>query len=613
MSPAHLRWVPRTHSSLEEIVETLGIVCPGSKAYSVRDTMPYYRIVPAFRAPRTIEGFDYAAPKDGAVAVGDLVWIPFRKQKIVGVVAEQLERTTVPKHRVKEILGSYANLRVSAQTIALMHAVALRSLSSPASVLHAWIGSPPKRPEEVTGHAKKRPFKGTTGSVLALNHWDAIVEVAVKASGDGCRVLILTPWTEQAKALAELCKGTALTSDMADGARFKAWSGFVRGDIRCLVATRIGAWLSAEADVVIVDEPENDDHKQDELAPRYDARWVAVQSKTPVLAIGLTPRLTSSQHAPDASAPEIPSAYITWVDTHRADWSGVAGLQGRALLPVEQANEAGHAVTIIHPIHGFRARLRCADCGWSAHCTRCGNGLTPGRSALVCQRCNQEEAMPACCPSCNGTDFSKSRPGRDSVVHDLQHHQLSADVFSLGEWHASAMRLEPQSVVVLTDLSLLAGASEDIRRRERLIIAFRRLADTCLARDAHLVVQGDAALLDDARRWLTSDGCRDALVREWEERKAFQLPPTARLVKLIVRGSGKAAEDVLIALRRAVPKDVSVDGPFAVEKLPGSRTPRSVIQATFPAQRPDAAIHKAISPLLTPNILVDLDPIALFE
>jgi len=162
-------------------------------------------------------------------------------------------------------------------------------------------------------------------------------------------------------------------------------------------------------------------------------------------------------------------------------------------------------------------------------------------------------------------------------------------------------------------LSILSGGSEDIRKRERLIIAFRRLADICAARDAHLVVQGSPELLDEARTWLTADGCAAALAREWSERKAFHLPPTARLVKLIVRGGGNAASDACAVLMRAVPRTVTVDGPFAVERLPGTRTPRAVLHATFPANTSDMAIQRIISPLLTPYTLVDLDPISLFE
>jgi primosomal protein N' len=438
-----------------------------------------------------------------------------------------------------------------------------------------------------------------------------VVATVTTAMQQGCRVLVLTPWTAHAERLAEACGGVALTSDLADGARFAAWSGFLRGNVRCLVATRIGAWLATEADLVIVDEPENDDHKQDELAPRYDARWIAAEAKradVPVLAIGLTPRIVSP-----TPIPSLADSPVTWVDTHRADWSGVAGVQGRTLLAMEQAMDAGHAVHVIHPIHGTRARLRCADCGWSAHCVRCGGGLTPSAEALACRRCAQEAAMPSACPSCGGTDFSKSRLGRDTLIRDLAKRELQASVHSLGEWHTASVRLAPQSLVVFTDLSLLPGMAEDVRRRERLIIGLRRLVDLCTSQDSHLMIQGDPALLDDARTWMTPEGCAAALQREWDERKAFHLPPAVRLVKLIVRGAPSNAETLAERLRHRLPREAAVAGPFTVERLPGTRAPRAIIHATFPPSTPDSAIQTALSPLLSDTVLVDLDPIAFFE
>ncbi|MEN9557650.1 MAG: primosomal protein [Candidatus Parcubacteria bacterium] len=606
--------------------------------------MPLFRVIPSFRAPRTIAGFDYVAPKEFTVGVGALVRIPFRKQTIVGVIDAALTVSSVPKKFLKEIAEPYADLRLSTQTLALLHTLAARSFSSPASVLHAWLGTLPKKTQKTDSSLQSDRCGGAFSRAKAiaesrekdtppiayatprlfLNHWhhpQGVVATATEACKDGKRVLILTPWTESARTLAEACGGTALTGDMADGARFAAWSSFLRGNIRCLVATRIGAWLATEADLVIVDEPENDDHKQDELAPRYDARWVAAQAQrhgTPVIAMGLTPRLTSSQQAlketPEA-LPAISSENIRWVDINRADWSPIAGLQGRTLIALEEALEKNHPCIIVHPIHGLRARMRCADCGWSPMCTRCGSSLTHERSALVCKRCHARESLVADCPKCGGTNFSKSRPGREAVEKTLRDHELSAQVLSLGEWRLTAARLAPSSrpLVILTDLSLLAGAAEDIRRRERLIIALRRLADVSTSCDGSLVIQGDATLLDDARTWLTSEGCAAALAREWEERNTFGLPPTTRLVKMIVRGTGNTTAHLLDALRPHLPTGATLSGPFAVERLPGTRTPRSIIHISFPAQTPDIAIQRLISPVLTAEMLVDLDPVSLFE
>ena len=340
----------------------------------------------------------------------------------------------------------------------------------------------------------------------------------------------------------ERCGATLLTSELAAGARFRAWSGFIRGDVRVLVATRAGAWLATESDLVILDEPENDDHKQDELAPRFDARWIAEQARhrgVSSVLIGLTPRLTA-----DMRASTVPTLMprLTAIDTHRSDWSPISGLQRRTVNILEEALKTGSKIFIIHPIHGDRARVRCADCGWTAICARCGAALTIQGSRRTCLRCHSKTESALVCPSCGGHDLSRSRPGRERLSKDLLAHGFNSQVrvLSIGEWN-DRPDLPPNALVILTDLSLLSGGVEDVRRKERLIVCFRRLADVCESASATLVVQSDPILLADAKSWLTGSGCLEALRHEAAERAQFHLPPAARLVKIIIRDSEQAS------------------------------------------------------------------------
>jgi primosomal protein N' len=573
--------------------------------------MPVARVIPSIRAPRRIAGFDYVVPEGMAVTAGDLVQVPFRNKQLTGVVAEVMDVAEQPDRPLKPVTSLVAGLRVSDRTIALLQSLAVRSLSSPASVLHAWIGALPKRLGEGAAKQRQSSLLPTKEAHLLANHRETVIETALAAKKEGKRVLILTPWTAGATEFGERLNAPALTSEAAVAARFKAWSGFLRGEHPILVATRIGAWLAGEADVVIVDEPENDDHKQDELAPRYDARWIAEEVHrlgASVMEIGLTPRLSLISTPPTIEI--VPRV----VDIHSADWSNVGGVQNRALLSIEEAIEEGRSAIIIQPIHGDRARLRCQDCGWTAACPRCGAGPTLDGTHLQCRRCGWKGDAFLACPSCGGARLSKSRPGRETTVRDLAANNLAAvRVVSLGEWNALPTSERTNAVVVLTDLSLLAGGVEDIRRRERLIIAFRRLADACVSANSTLVVQSDAQLSAEALPWLTSLGCTQALAREMNERETFNLPPATRLVKLIVRGPSTMAKGVAFTLRGRVTDGISVQGPFDVERLADSRMPRSVVQLIFPIGTPDTAIQALLDPVLSDDVLVDLDPVAFFE
>lgn len=532
-------------------------------------------VIPAIRVPRTLGHFDYSVPDGMEIAVGDLIRVPFRKRVLVGVVrAIRADGTERDLKTIERPLG----LRFNERTMALLDRLAAHAFSSPANVLFSWIGSPPKRIPGFTQKKKRRK-------------------------------LILVPWTGMAKEHDVPIQ----TGDLPAGKRFAAWAGFLSGETPELAATRMGAWLAAEADEVMLYEPENDDHKQDELAPRYDARWIADQAEdlgVKVTRIGLTPRVGGDME-------QIPPIDLSFhaIDLSSRDWSDVAGLQNRTLTMVEEAYAAEQPVTIIHPIHGERARLRCADCGWDTSCPRCGAGPTAERDRLVCHRCHWHGDAILQCPSCGGMRLSKSRPGRDAMTRNLVSRGMpNVRVVSLTEWNGGGAGVHAP-LLVLTDLSLLSGGVEDARRRERLIIAFRRFAERGKRMNADLVVQGSAELLADAKSWLTSDGCRVALERELEERRAFHLPPTVRLIKLICRGSVSSADAVKKALLPGamhIP-NATIAGPYPVEHLPGSRTPRWVIHATVPLQTTQSAIQTLLAPVLNTNVLIDLDPVAFFE
>ena len=297
------------------------------------------QVIPSLRTPRHVAAFDYTVPEGMTVRVGAFVRIPFRTKTIVGIVSSISEGTELLRP-LKPITDVIPSILFSSPTLQLLAALAERSGSSPATVLHAWIGTLPKRIPNDIPPSRQVTMLGKREVTLLTDRWhhpDGVIASARRAREDGKRVLILTPWAESASSLAKELDAIMLTGTLAAGARFKAWSGFVRGDQPLLVATRLGAWLAPEADVIILDEPENDDHKQDEMSPRYDARWIVERAHatgSAVLEIGLTPRLSSAPLATPGIACDLIS-----VDIHPSDWSSVAGLQNRALNALEEARD----------------------------------------------------------------------------------------------------------------------------------------------------------------------------------------------------------------------------------------------------------------------------------
>lgn len=585
----------------------------------------YASIIPNVRTPRHVNAFDYAVPATMHAETGELVRIPFRKRTIVGLVRETNETRQHTRTELKEIIGSYNGITLNTHTLALLQALAIKSFSSEPSILHAWLGRMPKTYTDETHtipHKKPRSLPVNVRALVKnrIHAHHGVIETAMECMLCKAKVLVITPWAPRAHAIARSLRTQALTSDVASGTRYRLWSSFVHNESTCVVTTRLGAWLSTEADVVIVEEPENDDHKQDELSPRYDARWIAKfaeERDIKLINIGLTPPLRTFVQHPYARA-DIPAIQpnVIAVDVHRSDWSRIPSLQERALTELEHAVAQNRSAYIIHPIHGDRARLRCSDCSWQAVCSRCGSGLHVQSGRLICLRCGNVKDMDVTCPVCGSVDLSKSKTGRDALDRSLRAAYPNADIriLSIGEWNAQE-DIARTSLVICTDLALFAGGAEDMRRRERLIISFRRLANACESANATLAVQADAQLLTDAKSWLTSEGCEDAMRRELRERELFRLPPMFRLLKMIFRGNEQHARRLLDSLSARIPPNAPfvVSGPFPVLHRPKERIPRWIGHCSAPFGTSLEEFIHMIEPLLQTDTILDLDPVSFFE
>ncbi|MFH1078620.1 MAG: hypothetical protein V1745_05080 [Patescibacteria group bacterium] len=568
--------------------------------------MTYITVVPALRTPFGVDAFDYRVPDGADVRVGDLLRVPFRKREIPALVTG-CSRESAFADRTVEIRQPTPLVRFPTGLASLLERSGARAFVSRPTVLHSWLRTVPKRLQPIT--VEMHPSQSSLLTDEAEWVVDRTERLVHRVRGAKGRILILCPWRSRAERLAATLSCPVLHADLADGAAWRAWTGFLASSDGVLVATRIGAWLSASAGMVIIEEPENDDFKSDELAPRLDARWVvdAARSSNPslqVVRIGTTPPLGSDGLAPDIG---VKVAYAPFAGRATSD---VEGLSIQSVMAIDEAVEAQRPVTVIHPIHGDRSRIACADCSWIATCASCGFGLSRVGGRSRCNRCGTLGDVALACPSCNSTNLVKGRVGRDSLAGIvLKRFGEAVRVVDLPTWHSETV--ERGALVVLTDLGLIGGVAEDVRRRERLVIAWRRLTADIADADASIIVQGDDELLLAAQNWCTKEGVAAVWRDEMSERATFSYPPARTLVKVLVDGPPDAASTLVDDLTMALGEAWTVRGPAPIAFRPSSRTPRSVIHAIPPKDLKETAIHAALEPFAR-RAIIDLDPIAFF-
>lgn len=571
----------------------------------------FARVIPLLRTPFGVDVFDYRIPEDLKLQPGDLVRMPFRKQEIVGIV-ESVSADSKHAAKAVTILGSYGDIHFPAAILDLLAETAARTFTSKPAVLKAWLRALPKKPSVSIRTPSPSEGEGAGGEVVA--QWlpdprSRVLESIREALKNGERVLVLVPWLARARYYQTQIEGSAiLHSDLADGAAFRAWADFYSGTARCLIATRLGAWLAPLADRIILDEPENDDHKQDELAPRYDSRkisiWSAQKAKAALEAYGTTPPLHRDDPAPEISVP------LTIAIRHPQGRSMIPMVQGDTLLALEE--HEGPRI-IIHPIRGSVARFVCRDCGWRAPCPRCGYGLSQEKDAAICRQCGQKGPMIFKCAKCGGTDLGKSLPGIERLKLAWKKHLPEVEV----EWRGLSNEemdaaIPERAFVAMTDGSLLGGGTEDVRRRERLCIAFRKLAGRVATSRGSLLIQSDEAGAEQWTKWLTAEGVAEFKTKERQERALFRYPPSVRLVKAIVTGDESKAYDWLERAEKIIQPKPQIRGPFPVAFRPTTKTKRWIIHLLFDPRIEERVLIQQLTPFAS-SAIIDLDPIAFLK
>ena len=221
-------------------------------------------------------------------------------------------------------------------------------------------------------------------------------------------------------------------SNLADGARARAWLRARNGEAKVILGTRSAVFTPLpQAGLVIVDEEHDGAYKQQE-GFRYHARDLAVVRAralgVPVLLGSGTPSLESLANVEAgryrvlhlrARPGAVRSPTVQIVDM-RAQYLE-HGLSPTLLGAVADTVARGEQVLVFKNRRGYAPVLYCHACGWHADCPRCERPMTlhAGRRALVCHHCDHHARIPAACPSCGAAELKPQGQGTERLEEAL--------------------------------------------------------------------------------------------------------------------------------------------------------------------------------------------------
>lgn len=260
----------------------------------------------------------------------------------------------------------------------------------------------------------------------------------------GRQVLYLVPeiaLTQQMTDRLRRIFGTRLGvyhSKFSDAERVEIWKKQLSNEpYEVVLGVRSSVFLPfRDLGLVIVDEEHETTYKQQEPAPRYHARSVAVMlaayHKGKVLLGTATPSVESYYNAQSGKYGlvqmterfgQVQLPHIEVVDLKEEYHK--KRMYGPFSTPlydaIRDALSQGRQAILFQNRRGYAPMLECTACGWVPRCDRCDVSLTyhRGMHQLICHYCGNVYNVPFKCPSCGGEALSKRGMGTERIEEEV--------------------------------------------------------------------------------------------------------------------------------------------------------------------------------------------------
>lgn len=189
-------------------------------------------------------------------------------------------------------------------------------------------------------------------------------------------------------------------------------------------------------DLIIVDEEHDASYKQQDPAPRYNARDLAIVlgnlQKAKIILGTATPSLESWVNAksgkygyvsilerygdsqlPDIKLVDLKKAYKTKKMQSYFSHTMIDEIQNALVM--------GRQVILFQNRRGFAPVLTCEKCGWKLDCKNCDTTLTVHKyfNEMRCHYCGYRESIKSLCPDCGNQHLMQEGFGTEKIQEEL--------------------------------------------------------------------------------------------------------------------------------------------------------------------------------------------------
>jgi primosomal protein N' (replication factor Y) len=371
--------------------------------------------------PAVDKPFDYLAPDD--IRLGDLVRVELHGRRVGGwVVGVDVE---APLGVELKPIAKVTGWGPSQDIIDLADWAAWRWAGRPAHFLRtasppvAVHGLPP-RPSRVRAHAVDDRLAaealGAGRAVLRVPPSGDLFPLVLQAAALGSVLVVCSSHAQEHHLAARLVR-SGLTV-----ARYPREWAMARAGAQVVIGARAAAWAPVDGLAAVVVLDEHEEVHQEEAAPTWHARDVAVEraarAAVPCVLTSPTPSLEALRWGPLLT----PSRTV-----ERAAWPAVEIVDRRKEDPLKSdlyseklvaLVRSGKRIVCVLNRKGRASLLVCARCDELARCETCEAAVGAGDGVLVCRRC--ATTRPMLCLHCGTTKLKQRRLGVSRAREDLE-------------------------------------------------------------------------------------------------------------------------------------------------------------------------------------------------
>jgi len=277
--------------------------------------------------------------------------------------------------------------------------------------------------------------------VTSSGKTEIYIHLIQKALDEGRQVLYLLPEIALTVQMMERLRrvfGNRLGiyhSKYSDAERVEIWQKQLSDEpYDVILGARSAVFLPFQRlGLVIVDEEHETSFKQQDPAPRYHARSVAIMMGPPVLLGTATPSMESYYNAQTGKfglvelktryqGIELPEIQVVDVKDLRRRKMMTGPFSPQLLTAMRMALDEKKQVILFQNRRGFAPMIECNACGWVPKCKNCDVALTLHKTTntLTCHYCGHTYPVPTQCPACEGRGLRGRGYGTEKIEDQIR-------------------------------------------------------------------------------------------------------------------------------------------------------------------------------------------------